>query len=78
LHHARSRWVSQIKPPGQLRHIQPARPDRTAQLMRDHPVLQLLHAAAKFDQFGPQAGIIGLPHIAGHQMIGQTSPQSSE
>ena len=39
--------------------------------MRDHPVLELLHAAAELDQFGAQARIVGLPHIAGDEVIGQ-------
>ena len=32
--------------------------------------LQLLDAAAELDQFGAQGRIVGLPHIAGDQMIG--------
>ena len=39
--------------------------------MRNHPVLQLLHAAAELDQFGPQAGIVGLAHIASNKVIRQ-------
>ena len=66
-----SRRVRQINSTYQLCCVQPAAPNRSAELMRNHPVLQLLHAPAELNQFCPQAGIVRLPHITGHQMIWQ-------
>ena len=46
-----SRRVRQIKPTHQLCCVQPAAPNRSAELMRNHPVLQLLHAPAELNQW---------------------------
>ena len=61
----------QIERAGEHRRLHPARPDRAAKLVRDHPVLQLLDPPAELDELGPQARIVRLAHVAGHQMVRQ-------
>ena len=55
----------------QHRGVEPARPDRPAELVHQDAMLQLADAAPELDQFCPQARIVRLPDVAGHQMIGQ-------
>jgi hypothetical protein len=40
--------------PGEHRRLQPAPPDRAAELVHDHAMLQLANAAAELDEFGAQ------------------------
>ena len=42
----------QVQRAGEHRGVEPARPDRAAELVRDNPVLQLLDPAAELDEFG--------------------------
>ena len=61
----------QIERAGEHRRLHPARPDRAAELVGDHPVLQLLDPAAELDELGAQARVVRLAHVAGDQMVRQ-------
>ena len=54
-----------------LRHLLEVDDLSAVELARILDLAELTDPPPEFDELGPQAGIVRLPHIAGHQVIGQ-------